>query len=67
MTFREGNVPDITKAGSLPQFLNDLHKQHGPIVSFWINREFIVSIASPETHKEVAHLFDRPGKVVALA
>ncbi|XP_067944170.1 cytochrome P450 20A1-like [Watersipora subatra] len=56
----DGNVPDMQKAGSLPQFLINLHEEFGPVVSFWINRELIISVASPETHKAVAHLFDRP-------
>lgn len=57
----------MTKAGSLHEFVRDLHAEYGPIVSFWMGKEFTVSIASPELFKEVAHLFDRPGKAVSLS
>ena len=59
---RDGNIPDISKAGSMTEFLIDLHKQHGGIVSFWIGKQFTVSIATPELFKEVSHIFDRPGE-----
>ena len=45
----------------MTEFLDKLHKEFGPIASFWIEKEFIVSIASPELFKEVSHIFDRPG------
>ena len=59
---RDGNIPDISKAGSMTEFLIDLHKQHGGIVSFWIGKQFTVSIATPDLFKEVSHIFDRPGE-----
>jgi len=55
-----GNLTDITRAGSLQEFLMDLHKQFGPISSFWMGRQYVVSIASPELFKEHQSVFDRP-------
>ncbi|OWF40771.1 cytochrome P450 20A1-like [Mizuhopecten yessoensis] len=59
-TQEDGNVSDINRAGSLHEFLLDLHKQFGSIVSFWIGKEYVVSIASPELFKEHQGVFDRP-------
>ncbi|XP_033762755.1 cytochrome P450 20A1-like [Pecten maximus] len=59
-THADGNMSDIKRAGSLHEFLLDLHKQFGSIVSFWIGREYIVSISSPELFKEHQGVFDRP-------
>lgn len=57
----EGNLPDISKAGSIAEFLEELHAKFGPIASFWFGKELTVSVASPELFKETSHLFDRPG------
>lgn len=59
-TKEDGNMSDINRAGSLHEFLVDLHKQFGSIASFWISREYIVSIASPELFKQHQGVFDRP-------
>ena len=59
---REGNFPDIGAAGGLHEFLTDLHKDYGPIASFWFGTKFTVSIASPELFKEHRGPFDRPRK-----
>ena len=58
---RDGNLGDISKAGSLHEFLMGLHKDFGPIASFWWGKRYTVSIASAELFQEVAHIFDRPG------
>jgi len=54
---RDGNIPDIQSAGSIIEFLDKLHGEFGPIASFWMEKEFTVSIASPQLFKEVSHLF----------
>lgn len=59
-TQEDGNMSDIKMAGSLHEFLMDLHKQFGPIASFWMGPEYIVSISSPELFKEHQGVFDRP-------
>lgn len=61
---RDGNAADIARSGGMTPFLIELHKEHGPIASFWMKQEFIISLASPELLKEVAHLRDRPGTVL---
>ena len=58
--FRLGNLGDVGKAGSLHQFLLGLHKQFGPITSFWWGKQFAVSISSPDLFRQHQHLFDRP-------
>jgi len=55
-----GNLGDIGRAGSLHQYLTELHKKYGPIVSFYWNKDRVVSIASPEAFHETRRLFDRP-------
>ncbi|XP_076467312.1 cytochrome P450 20A1-like [Babylonia areolata] len=55
-----GNLTDIIKAGSFHEYLSDLHKNFGPIVSFWWTSMPTVSIASPELFKQQMDLFDHP-------
>ncbi|KAL3872161.1 hypothetical protein ACJMK2_040108 [Sinanodonta woodiana] len=59
-TKKDGNLTDISRAGSLHEFLIDLHKTFGNIVSFWMGQKFVVSTASPELFKEHQGVFDRP-------
>ena len=61
--FRKGNLADISEAGSLHEFLTGLHKQFGPIASFWWGKMYTVSIASADLFEEVAHVFHRPRKL----
>lgn len=56
----DGNFSDISKAGSLHEFLTELHAKYGPIASFWWGSQYTVSISSPELFKEHHHVFDRP-------
>ncbi|CAH1789282.1 unnamed protein product [Owenia fusiformis] len=57
---REGNLPDIAKAGSLHEFLSLLHERYGKIAHFWMGPRFVVSIASAELFKQHLKVFDRP-------
>jgi len=57
---QEGNLVDIRNAGSLHEYLDKLHRQWGPIVSFWIGKNNVVSIASAEMFKQHQQVFDRP-------
>lgn len=61
---RDGNLADIAKAGSLHEFLSELHEQHGGIASFYMGQMLVVSIASPDILKEHKAVFDRPRKCV---
>ncbi|KAL5007144.1 hypothetical protein ScPMuIL_015950 [Solemya velum] len=63
---KEGNIPDIAAAGSLHEYLVKLHKEYGPITSFWMGDNHVVSIASPELFKQHQHLFDRPPELFKL-
>ncbi|KAL8558521.1 hypothetical protein ACOMHN_038845 [Nucella lapillus] len=63
---QDGNLVDIQRAGSLHQFLQQQHKDLGPIVSFWIGEGFVVSIASPGLFKQHAAVFDRPGELFSI-
>lgn len=58
----DGNLSDIREAGSLMEYVIDLHGKYGQIVSFWLGKQYTVSIASPELFKEHSHIFDRPRK-----
>jgi len=48
-----GNLPNITDAGGLPQFLQNLHSDHGPIASFWLGDFLAISVGSHHLFKLV--------------
>ena len=56
----EGNLPDVASAGSLHEFLSQLHENYGDIVHFWIGPQLVVSVATPELFRQTAQVFDRP-------
>jgi cytochrome P450 family 20 subfamily A len=56
----KGNLEDMQDAGSLHEFLINLHEEYGSLVSFWWGTQLVVSLASPEMFEEVKALFDRP-------
>lgn len=55
-----GNLNDIKQEESLHKYLKKLHEKLGPIVSFWLGKNVVVSTASPELFKQQLNLFDRP-------
>lgn len=59
---RGGNISDLLAAGSLHEYLMDLHARHGPLASFWFGEQVVVSAASPELFGELSSSFNRPGK-----
>ncbi|XP_070211491.1 cytochrome P450 20A1-like isoform X2 [Littorina saxatilis] len=63
---QNGNLNDVGKAGSLHEFLMKLHKEYGPVASFWFGTQYTVSIASPELFKQHQNLFDRPTELFAM-
>lgn len=65
-TKEDGNLADIARAGSLHEYLIDLHKQYGDITAFWMGQEFVVSICSPELFKQHSAVFDRPVSLFKL-
>ena len=44
----------------------DLHKQYGPIASFWWGKMYTISIASAELFEAQEHLFNRHRKLVVI-
>ncbi|CAN7996942.1 unnamed protein product [Ixodes hexagonus] len=63
---KEGNVGDIVQAGGLQNFLLSLHKEHGPITSFWMGTKLVISIGDAELFKAQAHIFDKPADLFEL-
>lgn len=63
---KEGNVGDIVQAGGLQNFLISLHKEHGPLASFWIGTKLVVSIGKAELFKTQSHVFDKPAELFVL-
>lgn len=55
-----GNLGDVARAGSLHQFLQDLHGRFGPIVEFSWLKSRVVSVASSKSFHETRRIFDRP-------
>ena len=60
-----GNLGDIGRAGSLHQFLADLHRRFGPVTWFYWGKIPVVSVASPQAFQETRRLFDRPVSLFA--
>ncbi|XP_006818256.1 cytochrome P450 20A1-like, partial [Saccoglossus kowalevskii] len=56
----DGNMPDITAAGSFHEFLVKLHTKYGPVATFWHGKTHVVSLASAKAFKDTNKLFDRP-------
>jgi len=48
-----GNLPNIADAGGLPQFLQNLHCDHGAIASFWLGDFLAISVGSHHLFKVV--------------
>ncbi|KAG8520984.1 Cytochrome P450 20A1 [Galemys pyrenaicus] len=48
----DGNLPDIVNSGSLHEFLVNLHKRYGPVVSFWFGRRLVVSLGTVDVLKQ---------------
>ena len=60
---RLGDLGELKKAGSLHEYLLQLHNHgHCPVTSFWWGREQVVSICSPQAFKDTIKLTDRAGK-----
>lgn len=65
-TQEDGNLADISKAGSLHEYLLDLHQKYGDIAAFQMGKEMVVSICSPELFREHSNVFDRPASLFKL-
>lgn len=63
---KEGNVGDIVQAGGLQNFLVSLHKDHGPVASFWMGSKLVVTIGSAELFETQTHVFDKPADLFEL-
>ncbi|KAH3717277.1 cytochrome P450 20A1-like [Dreissena polymorpha] len=63
---KEGNHGDISKAGSLHQFLVQLHAQFGPLASFWWGRTRMVSICEETLFRQHTTAFNRPYEMFDL-
>lgn len=61
---RSGNLEDIKAAGSLQNYVNELHKKFGPMASFWWGKQLVVSLGSPEVFEDITTLFNRPGNTL---
>ena len=61
--YRNGDLNELSKYGSLHEYLLHLH-QNGrqPITMFWWGTQRVVSICSPELFKETIKLTDRPSE-----
>mmetsp|Transcript_45055 Transcript_45055/g.51764 ORF Transcript_45055/g.51764 Transcript_45055/m.51764 type:complete len:489 (-) Transcript_45055:124-1590(-) len=60
-----GNLADMGKAGSLHEYLIQLHNQYGSVVSFQFGEMLVVSLGSPKAMNSVARVFDRPVSLFA--
>ena len=64
LLYRKGDLDELSKHGSLHQYLLHLHKNgHQPIAAFWWGQQRMVSICSPEMFKDTIKLTNRPSKI----
>ncbi|KAH9370501.1 hypothetical protein HPB48_020539 [Haemaphysalis longicornis] len=56
----------LSKLEGFQNFLISLHKEHGPIASFWIGTKLVVSIGEAELFKTQSHVFDKPAELFEL-
>lgn len=54
-----GNILDVGKMGGYHQFLEKYHKELGPVFSFYILKDQVVSLGHPKYWSAVSHLQDR--------
>lgn len=60
---RTGDLGELSKYGSLHQYLLHLHGNgEVPVTSFWWGKTHVVSVCSPLAFKELVGLVQRPGK-----
>ena len=55
-----GNLGNIKDAGSLHEFLLDLHSKYGDMASFWFGSTQMISVSSSDLFAKVQILFNRP-------
>ena len=60
---RSGNLGDMANAGSVHEYLVELHETYGNIVGFWWGKEYVVSLSSTDFWKEIQPIFDKPCKL----
>ena len=66
INYRNGDLDEINKHGSLHQYLLHLHQNgHQPINTFWWGQERLVSVCSTELIKDAAKLTNTPSKTLA--
>ena len=53
----------MARAGSVHEYLIELHEKYGEIVGFWWGKEYAVSLSSIEYWKEIQPIFDKPCKM----
>lgn len=59
--FREGNISDIERAGSLHQYLCKLHKDYGNVAAFKYGQSLVVSVSNPKHFVPRLQICDIPG------
>ena len=65
INYRNGDLDEISKHGSLHQYLLHLHQNgHQPINTFWWGQEKLVSVCSTELIKDAAKLTNTPSKTL---
>nr|XP_002120646.1 cytochrome P450 20A1 [Ciona intestinalis] len=57
---RDGNRSDIDRAGSLHQYLCNLHAEHGDLASFHFDKQLIISIADSKYFAPRSQVFQLP-------
>ena len=59
--YRDGNISDIERAGSLHQYLCKLHKDYGNVAAFKYGQILVVSVANPKQFVPRLQICDIPG------
>lgn len=56
----EGNISDIRKAGSLQEYLSELHSEYGEVTAFWHGTKTIVSVSNIKQFAPRSQVFEIP-------
>ena len=60
----QGDLKDLSAHGSLHEYLMHRHDNgRCPITTFWLEKQRVVSVCSPEGFKDTRRLTDRPSRL----
>ncbi|XP_037075941.1 cytochrome P450 20A1-like [Pollicipes pollicipes] len=56
----DGNLTDVEMAGGLGEYLREVHAQYGPLVSFHLGKQLVISLGTYELMEQHSGAAERP-------